>query len=187
MLPPTVTPARHEVPSATSAELYATTRDIMSAIAQWKPSLPQWGPFIFVTTPAAAPHELPPTLTTPAQPTVVMMPTPAPVAAHTDWGLLAFGLLAGLGTAGGLVLWSRRTAVPPAPPPPPPGARLIGGLYAGDITAPAEKFDLGPSFQDEATLKAVAQAAAEEAVVQDVLKQNLAMMAALDGLGDQAE
>jgi hypothetical protein len=145
-----------------------------------------------------APTVAPPTATT--QPTVVVIrepaaePRPSEPARGLSVGvdsLVAIGLGA-LGLVFGLVSWvrgSRRELpvaipTPPAPvaPPAPPdtGVKLLGMYHAGPLPDTAEKFDLGPTYHEELQQKKQIEVANNQAAVEFILSQNLALLAAID-------
>jgi hypothetical protein len=64
------------------------------------------------------------------------------------------------------------------------GVRLQGKYDAGPVPESAEKFDLGPTYHDELQEKKHVEVRSNEAVVQFILDQNLAL---LDALGPVAE
>lgn len=62
-----------------------------------------------------------------------------------------------------------------------PGVRLQGKYDAGPVPESAEKFDLGPTYHDELHEKKQVEVRSNEAVVQFILDQNLAMLDAIGG------
>ena len=69
------------------------------------------------------------------------------------------------------------------------GVRLQGKYNAGPVPETAEKFDLGPTYHDDVAAKKQAEVRNNDAVVQFILDQNLALMDALNPLpeGDAAD
>ena len=145
-----------------------------------------------------APTVAPPTATT--QPTVVVIREPAPEPRPSEPprgfsvgldSLVAIGLGA-LGLVFGLVSWVRAgrrelpvaIPTPPAPvsPPTPPdnGVKLLGMYNAGPLPETAEKFDLGPTYHEELQQKKQIEVANNQAAVEFILSQNLALLAAID-------
>jgi hypothetical protein len=153
-------------------------------------------------TPAPTPAA-PAAPATPPQPTVVVIrepageARPAPVAdaprGVTLTNEVLFGL--GVGVVGlgvGLAGWRRRPAPPPPPPAPrviaPPltgpagdGVMLLGRYNAGPIPTTAERFDMGPSYEAERQEKKKVEEKNQEAVLEFILSQNLALHAELAG------
>ena len=144
-----------------------------------------------------------------AQPTVVVIREPAadarpgPAAEPARGAAVGVDVLAALalcGVAGyfGYRAWERRVkppepvaavAPPPAPVPLPapvavpvpvePGVVLMGMYDAGPLPATAQKFDLGPTYHDDLRVKKQAVETSDQAAVEFVLNQNLALLAAL--------
>jgi hypothetical protein len=130
-----------------------------------------------------------------AQPTVVVVREPAdaaPRAAEQPRGpLLGAGALFGLGVGAlglgfGLVVWRRSARetpppLPPAPPAAPGGVVLMGQYDAGPLPEPAERFEIGPTYHGEREKKKRAEAEGQQAMVEFILAQNLALHAELAG------
>lgn len=156
-------------------------------------------------TPAAEPRQIvvshapPPPIVVVREPAAESRPTPAPEPARgltfSVESVVALGV-AVVGVLFGLVALARGSrkadppvvappAVPvpvPAPEPPPAsdGVRLMGKYDAGSLPESAEKFDLGPTYQDEQRQKRHAEEANNQAAVEFILNQNLALLAALN-------
>ena len=64
--------------------------------------------------------------------------------------------------------------------PPEVGMRLQGTFNAGPLPETAEKFDLGPTYHDDLWEKKQTEVRNNEAVVQFILDQNLALLDALN-------
>jgi hypothetical protein len=62
----------------------------------------------------------------------------------------------------------------------------MGQYSAGPVPETAEKFDLGPNYQDEQKQKKQVEEASNQAAVEFILNQNLALLAALNP-GSSAE
>lgn len=165
------------------------------------PGVPQ----IPLPAPIPIPAPAPATPATPTAPTVVVIrepnadarPAPAlPVAAEPARGvtlstemLLGIGIgVAGLGF--GFAGWRRRAASaaaarlnPPMPlgPMGGDGMLLMGKYNAGPCPTSAEKFDLGPSYADEQREKKKTEEQNQQAVLEFILNQNLALHAELAG------
>lgn len=119
-----------------------------------------------------------------------------------DWalaGAVAAGLLVGAVVlrrpAGATVVVTPPAPAPAAPPvpspplPPEPAATpaepepptiKIGGLDAGPLPSTAQKFDAGPTFQEERKAQERQEAEKGAAVLEFILGQNLALRAAPD-------
>jgi hypothetical protein len=146
--------------------------------------------------PAAVAHAAPAS-TSPAQPTYVVVRDPAvpsvPAAAPAGTQTLTTGTV----VAGGLGLFGlmvgvvavvarprRRTASPPAvipapvvePPHDPNSMRLMGKYNAGPRPETAEQFEIGPTYHDDQAKKKQQEHADEQAAVQFILDQNLALL-----------
>jgi hypothetical protein len=157
---------------------------------------PQTSPWL-VPIPAAPPVA-PPAPAAPAS-TVVVIREPAPAApppapaAEPARGITLGGetvLGIGIGIAGlgfGFAGWRRRAATSnakqdnPAPPPPATsdGLLLMGRYNAGPVPTSAEKFDIGPSYQTEVQEKKKVEEQNQQAVLEFILDQNLALHAEL--------
>ncbi|MCE9567537.1 MAG: hypothetical protein K8U57_36520 [Planctomycetes bacterium] len=184
---PQIQPWMTTLPSAPVPPVIAQ----VSATTQ-QPQLPPPQPTIIVLREPAAPVPI----LAPAQAApVVAAPAPAPVAepARGLESYFGFGVgIVGLGI--GLMSWLRssrqkraETATPasasfPTPEAPPrDGVILAGGLYAGPRPELAEPFDLGPSYEDEQNEKKRLEAENQNAVLEFILNQNLALQAAFAG------
>ncbi|HEY2911015.1 MAG TPA: hypothetical protein VGI99_12255 [Gemmataceae bacterium] len=153
--------------------------------------------------PAPSPAIPPITLSSPAtaqQPQIVVVHEPAAkTAPEPARGLtLSFETLAAccvglFGLAVAAMAWARgsrkslapalATAFPTvqtAAPLDPNGVRLMDKYNAGPLPESAEKFEIGPTFQDAQQQKKQAQAANEAAAVEFLLQQNLELLAALN-------
>jgi len=161
---------------------------------------PQANPWL-VPIPAAPPAA--PVAPVAPAPTVVVIrepapatPAPAPVAEPargiTLGGETVLGI--GIGIAGlgfGFAGWRRRAATAnanakqerPAPPPQvaTDGLLLMGRYNAGPVPTSAEKFDIGPSYQTEVQEKKKIEEQNQQAVLEFILDQNLALHAELAG------
>jgi hypothetical protein len=127
------------------------------------------------------------------EPRPMMMPAPMPAAEArgvtlSTETLLGFGVgVVGLGFGFAAYLRSGRVAAvalkPPAPPSQmaPDGVMLMGKYNAGPRPAPAEKFELGPTYQDVQEEKKKAEAESQQAVLEFILSQNLALHAEIAG------
>jgi hypothetical protein len=172
------------------------------ASAPQYPHLPQFAPSATQQISASTQQPQPTVIVIrePAQPAAPLtMPTPAPVmaapapTAETTRGtapesLLGFGVgVIGIGL--GLMSWLRsrkKAELAPVPRPgaaatPPDGVMLAGGLYAGPRPEFAEKFDLGPTYEDEQLAKKRQEEESQNAILEFVLSQNIALQAALGG------
>ncbi|MFO0825028.1 MAG: hypothetical protein U0792_18220 [Gemmataceae bacterium] len=178
-MPPWMTPAPqlpqlpHFAPSA--------AQQISASTLQPQPTV------IVIREPAQAAA---PVMVQPSQAPAVAAPAPT---AGTTRGtapesLLGFGVgVIGLGL--GLVSWLRSrkkaevatVAGPGATATPPDGVMLAGGLYAGPRPEFAEKFDLGPTYEDEQLAKKRQEEESQNAILEFVLSQNIALQAALGG------
>ncbi len=98
----------------------------------------------------------------------------------------------GIGVAGigiGVAGWRRSSRekaaalVMPTPPPsvPADGVLLMGKYNAGRRPEPAEKFEIGPTYQDEQLSKLQVESESQNAVLEFILSQNLALHAELAG------
>jgi len=125
------------------------------------------------------------------------VPATAPVAAASSGveSYLGFGVGV-IGLSIGLTSWFRtsrkknaetQAGLPPAPASPPvDGVILAGGLYAGPRPELAEPFDLGPSYEAEQLEKKRLEEQNQNAVLEFILSQNLALQAAFAGpTGDE--
>jgi hypothetical protein len=164
------------------------------------PQIPLPAP-IPIPAPAPAPATpapaAPPTVVVIREPNADARPAPAmPAAAEQPRGvtvstetLLGIGVgVAGLGF--GFAGWRRRAASAaharmnqPAPPAPMggDGMLLMGKYNAGPCPTTAEKFDLGPSYADEQREKKKTEEQNQQAVLEFILNQNLALHAELAG------
>lgn len=164
------------------------------------PQLPQFPPAAMTQqVSASAPQQQPTVIVirdpnpasvaAPAPVLVAPAPTVEPAKGTTTESLLGFGVgMIGLGI--GLVGWirSRKKAEPAAaavptstPATPPDGVLLAGGLYAGPRPEFAEKFDLGPTYEDEQLAKKRLEEENQNAVLEFILSQNIALQAELAG------
>lgn len=159
--------------------------------------------------PTQTPPTQPAAVSTPQTPTVVVIREAAPEVQRVEVPVAAPSLpeprgvvmtpelmiAAGFGVFGlmfGLAAWARggRAGRPQLVPVVGPafagagGVRLQGKYDAGPVPESAEKFDLGPTYQDELQEKKQVEVRNNEAVVQFILDQNLAL---LDALGPVAE
>jgi hypothetical protein len=123
----------------------------------------------------------------PMQMPVQMMPEQRGVTLSTDT-LLGLGVgVVGLGFGFAAYLRSGRASSPALKPlalpsqPVPDGVMLMGKYNAGPRPAPAEKFELGPTYQDVQEEKKKAEAESQQAVLEFILSQNLAPHAELAG------
>jgi hypothetical protein len=78
-------------------------------------------------------------------------------------------------------------AAPPIGPTLADGVRLQGKYNAGPVPETAEKFDLGPTYHDELNETKQIEVRNNEAVVQFILDQNLALMDALDPIAEELD
>ncbi len=168
-------------------------------------------PWLNPAQPAPALVQAPATTTVPAQPsaaqpTVVVIresageSRSAPVAAP-EAGLVTIssGTLLGVGVAAlgigfGFVTWRRRAPVVPPPAaaavavaPAADGILLMGKYNAGPRKESVEKFEIGPSYHAEQQEKKKVEAEKQEAVVELILMQNLALHAELNPTEPEAE
>jgi hypothetical protein len=188
---PQIQPWMTTLPSAPVAPL----PPISQVSATTQPFQPPPQPTIIVLhEPAPAPVAVP----APVAPVYVTAPAPAPLPAsvvqpeRAPESLLGFGVgVAGLGI--GLASWFRSsrqkraetespktaaTTLPTPAAPPLDGVILAGGLYAGPRPELAEPFDLGPSYEDEQLAKKKLESENQNAVLEFILSQNLALHAA---------
>jgi hypothetical protein len=161
--------------------------------------------------PIPAPAPAPATPATPAAPTVVVIREPnadarpahaMPAAAEPARGvtlstemLLGIGIgVAGLGF--GFAGWRRRAASAaaarmsqsvPLGPMGGDGMLLMGKYNSGPCPTSAEKFDLGPSYADEQREKKKTEEQNQQAVLEFILNQNLALHAELAGPPSESE
>ncbi len=197
---PAVSPQPAALPQAAPwlipipAALPATPVTPISASTQPQAQPVPQQPTIIVIRDAAAPAPVvaAPVVAAPA-------PVPAPVVepmrgvGFAPESLLGFGVgLVGLGI--GLMSWIRSSrqkkqelapttaSIPPSPASPPlDGVFLAGGLYAGPRPDLAEPFDLGPTYEDEQLAKKRLEEENQNAVLEFILSQNLALQAAFAG------
>jgi hypothetical protein len=196
---PAVTRASAEQPAAPSSPLVNLFGAVLDRAIPGRSggiSLPQ---VVIIREPApAAPAPLPASLT--AQPQVVVV-REGSGSSHSNSELMpVLALVGGAGgmaclglAAAGVYALRRPTAAPAATvaattasAAPPPlatvdtGPKLMGTYSIGEIPRSAERFDMGPSIEDEqATLKRREEEQAA-AVIADVLARNLEMFAAFD-------
>jgi hypothetical protein len=127
------------------------------------------------------------------EPRPVMMPAPEPSRGVTigNEALLGIGIgVAGLGF--GFAGWRRRAAgagaalrhPAPASPMGGDGVLLMGKYNAGPVPTTAEKFDIGPSYASQAAEKKKVEEQNQQAVLEFILNQNLALHAELAGPSD---
>lgn len=176
--PAPVVQASHSVPQPLPASL----------VAPWLVPVQPVAPLV---APAAA--------AAPQQPTVVVIressdSRPAPVEAPRGITLSSdtlLGVAVGVGGLGlGFAGWRRKrnevaaAAVPlamPAAPPPGDGVLLMGKYNAGKMPEPKERFEIGPSYQDQQREKKKVESENQNALVEFILMQNLALQTELGG------
>jgi hypothetical protein len=123
-----------------------------------------------------------------ARPAVAEQPRGVTLGGDTALGIGIGVLGLGIGLAG----WRRKAAATAAataamrhPTPPPPvthdGLLLMGKYNAGPRREQIERFDLGPSYQVEQEEKKKVEEANQEAVLEFILSQNIALHTDLFG------
>jgi hypothetical protein len=148
---------------------------------------------------ASAPERaaVPATPSTPSEPNIVILRDAAPAPAATTGvhlstemmiciglALMSFimiGIVVAKGTGGRIETYH---VAPPVSRPteakPEPGVRLLGQYNIGEVPTSAQRFDIGPTYQDEQKQKQVETQAGEAALVEQILQQNLAFLAEVE-------
>ncbi len=160
------------------------------------PMMPQFP--VPVPIPAAPAQQAQPTVVVIREPAaeprpVLAAPAPAESRGVTIGNEMLFGIAIGVAGLGfGFAGWRRRAAVAgtkagsplPFSPLAGDGMLLMGKYNAGPCPTTAEKFDLGPSYQMQQQEKKKTEEQNQQAVLEFILNQNLALHAELGGPTD---
>jgi hypothetical protein len=173
------------------------TRLVLGAVPQRDATQPISTPqIVILREPAQETKYLPAPAPVQQSPQIVVVrePAPAPEAKpeqphglQISWEMLGMFSFAGVGVLcvvfligrsikGQVVVQTAPTSLPITPPSydPAKDGPLLGGQYvAGPLPETAERFDIGPSYQDEQKAKERAVEAGKQAVVANILMQNL--------------